>query len=98
MLWLWAINVRYFEWTGVRYDVCFSAKDQKYLLHSRQIFQASQWVLSTREIPHCAAHHQSCVAEVCPAAPASVYMHACRGDVQLLPGSSPFLLVLFVNN
>ena len=50
MLWLWAINVRYFEWTGVRYDVCFSAKDQKYLLRSRQIFQASLRVLSTNKL------------------------------------------------
>lgn len=41
MLWLWGINVRYFERTGVRYDVCFSSKDQKFLLNSRQIFQAS---------------------------------------------------------
>ena len=39
MLWLWGINVRYFERAGVRYDVCFSSKDQKYLLNSRQIFQ-----------------------------------------------------------
>ena len=39
MLWLWGINVRYFERTGVRYDVCFSSKDQKYLLDSREIFQ-----------------------------------------------------------
>lgn len=39
MLWLWGINVRYFERTGVRYDACFSSKDQKYLLDSREIFQ-----------------------------------------------------------
>lgn len=41
MLWLWGINVRYFERCGVRYDVCFAAKDQKYLLNSRQIFQSA---------------------------------------------------------
>ena len=41
MLWLWGVNVRCFEKYGVRYDVCFSSKDQKYLLNSRQIFQVS---------------------------------------------------------
>ena len=39
MLWLWGVNVRCFEKYGVRYDVCFSNKDQKFLPNSRQIFQ-----------------------------------------------------------
>jgi hypothetical protein len=39
MLWLWGIVVRYFERNTVKYNVCFSSKDHKYLLNSRQIFQ-----------------------------------------------------------
>ena len=39
MLWLWAGNVRYFEWRNLRYDLCFSAGDQRFLLSSRQLFQ-----------------------------------------------------------
>ena len=39
MLWLWAGNVRYFEWRNMRYDLCFSAADQRFLLSSRQILQ-----------------------------------------------------------
>lgn len=39
MLWLWGVNVRYFEGRGVRYDVCFAAQDQKYLLPAASIFQ-----------------------------------------------------------
>ena len=42
MLWLWAGNVRYFEWRNLRYDLCFSATDQRFLLSSRQIFQVSR--------------------------------------------------------
>ena len=56
MLWLWGINVRYFERTGVRYDVCFSTKDQNFLLNSREIFQASLNVLFKQELPQLAVH------------------------------------------
>ena len=42
MQWLWFINVRYFELRNIRYDLCFSNKDQKYLLSSRQIFQVGK--------------------------------------------------------
>lgn len=38
MLWFWAVAVLYFEWRGIRYDVCFSIEDQKYLLPSHSIF------------------------------------------------------------
>lgn len=41
MLWLWGIAVRFFERKAVKYDVCFSSRDHKYLLNSRQIFQVS---------------------------------------------------------
>lgn len=43
MLWLWAGNVRYFEWRNMRYDLCFSPADQRFLLSSRQILQV--WLL-----------------------------------------------------
>ena len=39
MLWLWGLDVRIFETRLIRYDVCFSNNDQKYLLSSRQLFQ-----------------------------------------------------------
>ena len=40
MLWLWGINVRFFEARRVRYSVCFSPHDQAFLLSGRQIHQA----------------------------------------------------------
>lgn len=39
MLWFWGLCVRYFERAHVRYDVCFSPEDQRYLLRSGQLFQ-----------------------------------------------------------
>ena len=39
MLWLWGLDVRIFETRLIRYDICFSNNDQKYLLSSRQLFQ-----------------------------------------------------------
>lgn len=39
MLWMWAAAVRFFEGRVIKYDVCFSPQDQKYLLPSRSIFQ-----------------------------------------------------------
>ena len=39
MIWLWGTVVRYFERNTVKYDVCFPARDQKFLLSSRQVFQ-----------------------------------------------------------
>ena len=41
MLWLWAGVVRWFERAHVRYDVCFSAPDQRFLLASSQLAQAA---------------------------------------------------------
>eukprot|EP00891_Asterochloris_glomerata_P005844 jgi/Astpho2/5844/e_gw1.00080.60.1_t len=41
MVWLWGIVVRYFERNTVKYDVCFPTRDQKFLLSSRQVFQAA---------------------------------------------------------
>lgn len=59
MLWFWGINVRYFERHHVRYDNCFSTEDQRYLLRSGQLFQAS----------HCqqlgAAAVAGCMADAC---------------------------------
>ncbi|KAK9811761.1 hypothetical protein WJX72_009628 [[Myrmecia] bisecta] len=64
MLWLWGINVRFFEQRCIKYDVCFSVRDQKYLLTSRQIFQAAG-LLSTLVMTsaalftyHCAYGHE----------------------------------------
>lgn len=39
MLWLWGTAVRFWERRRIRYDVCFSAEDQRYLLRSGQLFQ-----------------------------------------------------------
>ena len=40
MLWLWGVNVRFFEARRVRYSVCFAPHDQAFLLSGRQIHQA----------------------------------------------------------
>ena len=37
MLWMWAAAVRFFESRAIKYDVCFSARDQLHLLPSRSI-------------------------------------------------------------
>jgi hypothetical protein len=42
MLWLWAAAVRFFEMRSVKYEVCFSAGDQKHLLPGRSLFQVGQ--------------------------------------------------------
>jgi len=39
MLWLWGVNVRYFERKGIRYDVCFAPEEHKYLLPAKDVFQ-----------------------------------------------------------
>ena len=39
MLWMWGIDVRLFERKRIQYGVCFSARDQQYLLSSKQLFQ-----------------------------------------------------------
>lgn len=46
MLWLWAVNVWYFEKHHIRYDICFSVEEQKHLLPSTAIFDIAN-VLST---------------------------------------------------
>jgi hypothetical protein len=42
MLWFWGAAVRVFERRRIRYDVCFSSEEQRYLLRSSQLFQASR--------------------------------------------------------
>ena len=74
MLWLWGINVRYFERIGVRYDVCFSSKDQKYLLHSREIFQVSLKEICTRQLSRQLWHS---VSLLCLTATAPLYTSTC---------------------
>lgn len=39
MLWFWALAVRTFERRRIRYEVCFSPEDQRFLLRSSQLFQ-----------------------------------------------------------
>lgn len=39
MLWSWATAVRVFEQRRIRYEACFSADDQRFLLRSGQLFQ-----------------------------------------------------------
>ena len=41
MLWMWATAVKIFEDRAVKYDVCFSVRDQARLLPSRSIFQVA---------------------------------------------------------
>ncbi|KAI7841272.1 hypothetical protein COHA_005045 [Chlorella ohadii] len=46
MLWLWGTAVRFWERRRIRYDVCFSAEDQRYLLRSGQLFQIANVLTS----------------------------------------------------
>lgn len=39
MLWLWAAAVRLFERRRIRYEACFAADHQRFLLRSAQLFQ-----------------------------------------------------------
>ncbi|GAB4823276.1 hypothetical protein N2152v2_010322 [Parachlorella kessleri] len=41
MLWFWTAFVAYCERRHVRYEVCFSSEDQKYLMHSDKLFLVS---------------------------------------------------------
>lgn len=50
MLWLWGVNVRFFEARRVRYGVCFAPHDQAFLLSGRQIHQARPQPLASAEI------------------------------------------------
>ena len=53
MLWLWGAAVRAFESRGIKYDVCFSNADQKYLLPSRSLFQVRLWCPFKRQADPC---------------------------------------------
>lgn len=68
MQWLWFVNVRYFELHNLRYDLCFSSYDQRYLLSSRQIFQV-------RQTQHC-SQRQSHYVSLLP--PTASRLHFCR--------------------
>lgn len=39
MLWLWGVNVGYFESSGIKYEALFSPEEQKYLLKSISLHQ-----------------------------------------------------------
>lgn len=43
MLWLWTVNVAVFEARRIRYEVCFSAGDQRCLAPSKAICQIALW-------------------------------------------------------
>ncbi|KAG2444639.1 hypothetical protein HXX76_001383 [Chlamydomonas incerta] len=43
-LWLWAHNVQRFHALGIEYDMCFSAKDRKYLLSSGELYRIALWL------------------------------------------------------
>ena len=50
MLWLWGVNVRFFEARRVRYGACFAPHDQAFLLSGRQIHQARPQPLASADI------------------------------------------------
>ena len=52
MLWAWAVAVGLFEARVIKYDVCFSARDQQWLLSAAALYQVG--VLAA---PRCAAPH-----------------------------------------
>lgn len=39
MLWFWALAIRHWETRGIRYELCFSAKDQGYLIPSSTVLR-----------------------------------------------------------
>lgn len=47
MLWFWTVFVAYAERRHVRYEVCFSAEDQQYLMHSDHLFRVRVWVCAS---------------------------------------------------
>lgn len=49
MLWLWGTAVRFWERRRIRYDVCFSPEDQRYMLRSSQLFQV-RWASAERAV------------------------------------------------
>lgn len=51
MLWFWAAAVRVFERRRIRYDVCFPSEEQRYLLRSSQLFQASSVIAPAPPAP-----------------------------------------------
>ena len=68
MLWLWGINVSYFQRHGIRYDVCFSLEDQKHLLSGAAIFEIAN-VLSAMVLGSaCTFLHYCAVGELDTAA------------------------------
>lgn len=90
MLWLWGINVRYFERQGVRYDVCFSSKDQRFLLNSREIFQ-SAGLMTTVVLTSAALFCAHCMLQQDKAAALHPpLMYACVVALLLLPWDAAF--------
>jgi hypothetical protein len=63
MLWMWAIAVKFFEDRAVKYDVCFSVRDQARLLPSRSIFQVSRCHIFCRAHKSAVEHLLSSVYE-----------------------------------
>ena len=39
MVWLWGYNVHQFENMGVPYDICFSARDRRFLVPADDVFK-----------------------------------------------------------
>lgn len=67
MLWLWGLNVAYFERTGVRYDACFSADDAKRLVPAAALFDIAN-VLSAVTLASAAAFLFNCARGAADAA------------------------------
>ncbi len=77
MLWLWGTAVRFWERRRIRYDVCFSAEDQRYLLRSEQLFQvgacccwAARWACTCtaacrHAVEHCRGADLTLAAGLC---------------------------------
>jgi hypothetical protein len=51
MLWFWSFFVAYAERRHVRYEVCFSSEDQKYLMHSDKLFLVRFGWQAGRQLP-----------------------------------------------
>eukprot|EP00887_Chlorella_sp_A99_P004134 scaffold23.g4134.t1 len=70
MLWLWGLNLRFFERCGVPYQMCFPARDRAFLLPSSSVFQICN-VLSAAVLTSGAAFLRHC----CNGSPAAAAVH-----------------------
>ena len=100
MLWLWAVAVRLFERRYIRYQVCFSGEDQRFLLRSHQLFQVRggcagrQQLLHQQQQQHVHPALPSSLSPRAPPSPPTPPSQLCNVLTALLLGSAALFLRL----